>query len=154
MEFIKSQETRKKYAISIKRAAILNSLFIIPYSRSIVLPKRYRLAKKKDFEKVFKKGRMFSEAFIAVKISVNGLLYSRFGFVVSLKISKKAVERNRIRRQLQEAIRINLKRIKQGFDAVVMVKPEIKGKEYKKIEKVLLGVLEKSGLKKAADAQT
>lgn len=111
-----------------------------------VLSKKYRVTKKKDFEKVFKFGYFFSEKFISVKTAENGLPLSRFGFIVSLKVSKKAVIRNKTRRQLQEVIRLHLKDVKRGFDIVVMAKPEIIGKDYWEIEQALLGVLSKAEL--------
>lgn len=112
----------------------------------MVLPKKYRLTKKKDFEKVFKCGYFFSEKFLSVKVAKNGLSLSRFGFIVSLKVSKKAVTRNKIKRQLREVIKLHLKDAKMGFDIVVMAKPEITGKKYQEIEQALLGTLGKTGL--------
>ena len=38
-------------------------------------------------------------------IEKNGFLLNRFGIIVSKKISKKAVERNRLKRQFREAIK-------------------------------------------------
>ncbi len=111
-----------------------------------MLPKKYRLAKEKDFQKVFRDRKVFDRRLFTLRIRENGMVFSRFGFVISLKISKKAVERNKIRRQMQEAARINLKKIKPGFDIVLIAKPESLGKEYKKIEEDLLGGLRKADL--------
>jgi ribonuclease P protein component len=111
-----------------------------------VLEKKYRLTKKKDFKRVFVQGRIFGALFSAVKIKKNNLPCSRFGFVVSLKISKKAVERNKIRRRLQEAIRLNLSKIKKGVDVAVIAKPGIKGKQYGEIEEDLIAALDKAGI--------
>lgn len=41
---------------------------------------------------------------------------TRFGFIVSTKVSKKAVERNRIKRALRDAVRILKPQIKNGYD--------------------------------------
>ncbi|MEM2954991.1 MAG: ribonuclease P protein component [Candidatus Nanoarchaeia archaeon] len=111
-----------------------------------MLPKRFRLTKKKDFEKVLKSKKFFSEKFIFAKVIKNELRISRFGFIVTLKISKKATERNRIRRQLHEIIRNNLDQIKKGFDFVFIVRPEIKNKSFKEIKESLLNLLLKEGL--------
>ncbi len=78
------------------------------------------------------------------RVGKNDLEHSRFGFVVSTKISKKAVERNKIRRQLQEIIRLNLEKIKQSVDVVVIAKHGIKGRQYQEIEKDLLRALSKA----------
>ena len=64
----------------------------------MALPKKNRLKKKKDFEEVFKKGKAVRGNFLFVRYLKNSLQFPRFAFVVSSKVSKKAVARNRIRR--------------------------------------------------------
>jgi len=50
---------------------------------------------------------------------------SHFGFIISTKISKKAVVRNRIKRIIAEAIRARLSEIKRGLDVVFLIKPYV-----------------------------
>ncbi len=50
---------------------------------------------------------------------------SRFGFIISTKISKKAVVRNRIKRIIAEVIRTRLNEIKRGLDVVFLIKPSV-----------------------------
>ncbi len=99
-----------------------------------MLPRENRLKKKKDFDKVFKKGKTIAGKLIFLKYLKNKLKINRFGFVVSLKLSKKAVIRNRIRRQLREITRCNLFNIKPGFDVLIIAKPEIINKDYQDIK--------------------
>lgn len=77
----------------------------------MALPKKNRLKKKKDFEEVFKKGKAFRGNFLFVRYLKNDLQFPRFAFIISAKVSKKAVVRNHIRRYLSEAVRIKLKNI-------------------------------------------
>ena len=51
---------------------------------------------------------------------------SRFGFVISNKISKLATRRNALKRQLRTIIEQELPNIKTGFDVVIMVKLDFK----------------------------
>jgi len=88
-----------------------------------MLAKENRLRKTKDFEKVFKKGKAYREDFLFIKIAENGLKDSRFGFVVSKKFSKKALDRNRIKRQLRGIIKLKLSEIKKGLDIIILVIP-------------------------------
>jgi len=111
-----------------------------------MLPKQYRLKKKKDFKLVFEKGKTFNNKFLFLKGAKNALKNSRFAFIVSLKISKKAVVRNRIKRLLREAIREKLDDIKSGFDVVIIAKPEIVNKNYREINKEIEGLLKKAEL--------
>ena len=107
-----------------------------------------RLKKDKDLEAVFKKGRPFFAKFFTVKAIPNNLEVSRFGFAVSTKISKSAVKRNRVRRQLREAVRALLLEIKPGFDVVVMGKSELLDKDLKTITSALGWSFEKMNLLK------
>ena len=111
-----------------------------------MLPKKYRLTGKKDFEKVFKAGQGRYAKIIGIKFAKNNLENSRFGFIVSKKVSAKAVVRNKIKRQAREVIRLNLGDIKSGLDIVIICQPEIVEKNYQEIEKEILWITEEIGL--------
>lgn len=111
-----------------------------------MLPRKYKLKKDNDFKKVFKGGQYFQKDFIKIRLLKNNLKISRFAFIVGLKISKKAPQRNKIRRQLEELIHLKLNQIKQGFDMVIMVNPEIIEKNYQEIEKTLFFLLNKANI--------
>ncbi len=84
-----------------------------------MLPYKNRLIKKKDFDRVQRTGQFYAQNNLVMKISQNDLDEVRVGFIVSLKFSKKAVERNLMKRQLREIFRNQLKSIKKGTDIVV-----------------------------------
>ncbi|MBU0649400.1 ribonuclease P protein component [Patescibacteria group bacterium] len=111
-----------------------------------MLKPKYRLKAKTDFENVRKRGRGASVGKIAVKSAKNGLEYSRFAFVVSLKISKSAVKRNRLRRQMREIIRLNLNKIKPGYDIVIRTRPGSLDLDFEGLKSALARVFEKLGL--------
>lgn len=111
-----------------------------------MLPSIFRLKKKNDFDRVFDLGKAKSGEFFALKIAHNELLVTRFGFIISAKTAPKAVSRNRLRRQANEIIRLNLDRIKPGFDVAVIFKRVAQGKKYLFLEKDLCSLLSKSGL--------
>ncbi len=88
--------------------------------RSYGLPRKHRLHLKRDFEQVIRGG---------FKLQYNGIILwwrsgpevnrpVRFAVVVSRKLGP-AVVRNRIKRLLREAFRLNGKDIKLGTDLVV-----------------------------------
>lgn len=99
-----------------------------------MLPKENRLTDDYDFRRVKRLGKsyhcpLFKFSFAPQKVS--GL--SRFGFVISKKIDKRAVVRNKIKRLLRQAVRENLEKIPEGFDIVFVVRPSIVGKSYEEI---------------------
>lgn len=99
-----------------------------------MLPKANRLKKKKDFEQVFKQGKGFKEDFLFLKIKKNDLKESRFGFIVSQKVSKKAVLRNKVKRRLREVMRRELPRIKPGIDGVLVAGKGAEEKDFLEIK--------------------
>jgi len=111
-----------------------------------VLAQANRLKKNKDIKKILKRGRRFSEDFLVMKILSNGLNESRFAFIVSQKFSKKAVERNKIRRQLSETVRQHLDKIEKGIDVIVLTTPTDKEKAVKEAKLVLGKLLGKANL--------
>lgn len=111
-----------------------------------MLPKNYRLRLKKDFDAVFKGGRFSGQSFLTLGYLKNNLPVSRFAVIVGKKVSKKAVVRNLVKRRTIEIIRLNIDKIKQGFDLVFVAKPEIKGKKQKEIEIVVYELIQRSRL--------
>ncbi|MFA6973938.1 MAG: ribonuclease P protein component [Parcubacteria group bacterium] len=114
-----------------------------------MLPFKNRLTKRKDFEKVQKVGQFFSDANVALKIMENGMHDSRIGFVAGLKFSKKAVERNQVKRQMRDLFQKHLAQIKGGLDVVVMIrKRDDERIHLDKLEKNIARIIEKSNLLK------
>ncbi len=111
-----------------------------------MLSKDNRLKKKKDFEKVFNQGKSYKGRFFSAKVLKTDLKESRFGFIVSGKVSKKAVIRNKIRRLLQEAVRKNFPDIKKIVDVAIVAFPQIQNETREEIQKSVSDFLKKTGL--------
>jgi ribonuclease P protein component len=87
-----------------------------------VMPlKVYRL-KKREIKEVLKKGRRFYEKNLVLAIKENKKGKLRLGFVLGKKVSKKSVERNKIKRRLREILRKEVKglELKKGKDLVFL----------------------------------
>jgi ribonuclease P protein component len=88
-----------------------------------MLKKQHRLAKTEDVKNTVRAGRSFFNPLFTVKVNRRGGVLPRFTVVVSTKVSKKAVVRNRIKRVLREEIRTRLADFPAG-DYAVLVKPK------------------------------
>ena len=108
----------------------------------MALNKKNRLKKKKDFEGVFKGGKAVRGNFLFAKYLKNDLGFPRFAFIVSSKVSKKAVVRNRIRRVLSDISRTRLKEI-GPVDAILIADKRIIEAPREKIEQDLESILRK-----------
>ncbi|MBL7054059.1 ribonuclease P protein component [Patescibacteria group bacterium] len=111
-----------------------------------MLPKVYRLRKNKDFTKVSKEGDKFFLKSFGIKWIKNELEHSRFGVVVSLKVDKKAVIRNKIKRMFRSIIREDLSKIKSGFDFLILTRQGIKDLTYAEVKNNFLNILKKKKL--------
>lgn len=75
--------------------------------------------------------------FFIIKNNDNNLSYSRFGVVISLKVNKSAVKRNKIKRTIFDFIRLNKFYGGIGKDFLIIVLPKTAKLEKKEIEKEL-----------------
>lgn len=82
--------------------------------------------------------------FLCLKCKPNNLNKNQFRIIVSLKVSKKAVIRNKIRRRIKEILRQI--EIKQGYDIVVITNKEIINKSFREIKERILFLLKQNSL--------
>jgi ribonuclease P protein component len=85
----------------------------------------YRLSRN-DFDKVKRDGRLYqSENFGAQVLHKELGGISRFAFIISTKISGHAIQRNRIKRAMSEAVRDRMNLFKRGYDIIFLPKKQI-----------------------------
>lgn len=88
-----------------------------------MLASRYRLTGSKNIDRVKSKGKLYQRKLFGVSVfDREDKEPSRFAFVVSTKISKQAVQRNRMKRAMSESIRHTRTRMKDGFDLIFLAK--------------------------------
>jgi len=104
-----------------------------------MLKKKYRLSSKIKV----KPSNSFPTDYFLLKTSKNSLLYNRFRFIVSKKVSKKAVDRNKLKRVFSGCLENIFSEIKIGNDFIFWVKKEALG-----VSKEMLCVNIKSALVK------
>lgn len=104
------------------------------------------ITRKRDFDLIFKEGKGFKNGFFLFKFIFNDLRYNRFAFVVSQKVSKKAVERNRIRRVLKEMFKKNFNSLERNIDGVLIVFPGFKHEEWGEAKENLIEIFKKAKL--------
>jgi len=111
-----------------------------------MLPKLQKI-NREDFPKDFRKGRTYNSLNISLSVTKNKVnTPSKFSFVSSSKVSKKAIKRNLLRRRGYYIIRKNKTQIKPGFICVLFFKKGAVNLNYKEIEDEILTLLKKSKL--------
>jgi ribonuclease P protein component len=112
------------------------------------MPLNKSLRSKKEFDLVYKKGKIVSGIFFSLRFFESNKSPDdlRVGIVLGLNVSKKAVIRNKKRRQLQSIIRLNRDGIKKGYWLVVLAREKILDGSYQDLEKEFLGLCKKAGI--------
>jgi ribonuclease P protein component len=95
------------------------------------LPQAHRLRNRHDYRTVYEQGfRCYSPHLTLIAFSAGDHLGTSvrsptmFGISISKKVSKKAVIRNRIKRQIKGVIRTKLLSISSGWKVIIVVKPK------------------------------
>jgi ribonuclease P protein component len=91
-----------------------------------VLRRRSRLSRSQDFDRVYRSGRSVANRYLVLYYfrrpqAAECPAAARVGFSVSKRLGS-AVERNRLKRVLREAFRLNEHRIKGEFDFVLIAR--------------------------------
>lgn len=92
-----------------------------------------RLKRASEIKNVWSGGRSFKEGSLLVRAVKNDLGYNRFGFIVSAKVSKRAVVRNKIRRRLSELVRKLPRPSGSGQDVIFFALPGLPEYDFKQI---------------------
>ena len=100
---------------------------------------------KRDFSRLYKRGRSCGDRFVVVFHIANGLKYTRKAFLASKKVGG-AVERNRARRLMKESFRKLEKETKPGKDILFIARSTIAGCGCAEVEASMRNAMEKSGL--------
>ena len=103
------------------------------FKKGLRLPKNIR----------FTKENQTSCNFFSIKIAENKTESKRFGILVSKRIDKRAVIRNKIKRQIRNCIEENEKYLLAGKDLLIITRPGIKDIETRKICESLMEIFKK-----------
>ena len=86
--------------------------------------RRLRVRSKADFDRIYAARRHAGDGLIVVNAADNGLDYPRLGLAVG-RVVGNAVVRNRWKRLLREAFRLERRQLPAGMDLVVRPRPKI-----------------------------
>jgi len=108
-----------------------------------MLKKINRINKTRELQRVYRSGKTMHTPALVIKFVPAEKM--RIAFVVNTKVSKKAVERNRIKRAVREQMRLSMKHLATG-DYMLVAKysaPQYKNKE---LRDQMLNTFHKSGI--------
>ncbi len=90
--------------------------------KRLSLPKSKKLTTSGQFQAVYARNLRFTDGLLVLYISENDCRIARFGIAINRSLGS-AVFRNRLKRLVREAFRLNQQNIPSGFDYLFMFSP-------------------------------
>ena len=107
------------------------------------MQRRQRLTGSKRFSQIHIGGSSAANRLLVIRYLANGSNCSRFGFLVSKRIGNAAV-RNKVKRRLREAVRLNP--VKAGWDAIFIVRRGAGSAKYQDLKDATDNLLQRANL--------
>lgn len=112
-----------------------------------MLNKKYRFHSRGGVRYVYQRGKTIRTPKMSLIFVDNPKGFTRTGVVVSKKVEKSAVKRNRIRRRIYEILRLNFDKIPKEKDYLFVVfSKEVMKMPFLELEKLLGELVEQSKL--------
>ncbi len=110
-----------------------------------MLHKHLRLRQRDDFKRLRLSGETRTQALMTLSMLPNALTHNRYGFIVSKQLGSAAV-RNRVKRQLREAMRMLHPSLREGYDIVIIARRALVGQSFAVIVRTVQELTRQSGL--------
>ena len=110
-----------------------------------MLKNENRLKNERDFERVYKKGGFAQGKYLKLNLLENKARRQRASVVVSKKLEKSAVKRNRIKRVYREVLKVFLADLDKNYDLVLTPKKESFDVPLEELKEDFSNILKKAG---------
>ncbi len=104
-----------------------------------------KIKKNQEFRQVYSKGKSMANKLLIIYITNNNIDEVRVGFTVSKRVGNSVV-RSRVKRLMKESFRLNINKVKKGYDIVFVARTTANNSSYKEIESAMLHLLRKMKL--------
>jgi ribonuclease P protein component len=116
-----------------------------------VVARELRLRRADDIDRVRTRGTSWSSRLLVLAVLPNGLVHNRYGFTVGKRVGG-AVERNRAKRLLREAVRHAHPRLATGHDLLLIARNSFRDETtLEEVREQFDGLLRRAGLVRAAE---
>lgn len=109
-----------------------------------MLPQHERLRNREDFALLRKDGTRYSQRCLSLIVLKEHSERRLAGYIVSKRISKKAVVRNRVKRRLRASFEKQMKHVKPGSILLFIARPNAATSEFSELDKQVNHLLKKA----------
>lgn len=113
-----------------------------------MLQTKYRLRRPADIQHVRQAGHSWRHPLVILLAKPNTDQVSRFAFVASRQVGN-AVQRNRGKRLLREAVRLHLEDVQPGWDCVFIARAFLSQASYAEVETAVLQLFRRAQLQQS-----
>jgi ribonuclease P protein component len=111
--------------------------------------RKERLRLQSEFEEIYQRSKRFSNECFSLYVVKKETSSRKIAFVVKRNTIRKATARNRVKRLLREAYRLNKNKLIEGINLLLKVKDErIVELNFLEVEKKLLHLFSRAGILK------
>lgn len=110
------------------------------------LSRRERITRTTEFRSALHKSAFYAAKSLKLGVSPNGLGFSRIGVSLRRENFRLAVERNRLRRRIKEAFRLNKDNLAKGYDIIAVPCAMAAGLDFDELSRDFVCVAEKAGI--------
>jgi len=105
--------------------------------------RKFRLTRSTDFKRVRRKGKSYAHPFVVLVVQASEVPRVRVGVTAGRSVGG-AVQRNRAKRLLREAIHPLLSELLPGRDLILIARPALLSKSLQDIRQVLTSLLHRA----------
>ena len=107
------------------------------------MQRKFRLTRSTDFKRVRRTGKSYAHPFVVLVVQTNEIPRVRVGVTAGRSVGG-AVQRNRAKRLLREAMRPLLPDLLPGWDLILIARPALPAKSLQEIRQVLTSLLHRA----------
>ena len=107
------------------------------------MQRKFRLTRSTDFKRVRRKGKSYAHPFVVLVVQASEVPRVRVGVTAGRSVGG-AVQRNRAKRLLREAIHPLLSELLPGRDLILIARPALLSKSLQDIRQVLTSLLHRA----------
>ena len=107
------------------------------------MQKQYRLTSSRSFDYLYRHGAVYKNALLVLYVAKSKLSIPKVGFSVGKKVGG-AVQRNRTKRRLREAFRLELGKVAKGNSYVVVARTGSAERSYEELREAMIALLKQA----------